>query len=78
VSETKKRRYRVVAISLYEREAAETDRITEILRDGGWRKANRSFVMRQALSRLLDDLADKDPEQVFQYFLDRMRRQPRP
>jgi len=78
VPEPKKKRYRIVAISLFDNEAAETDRIADILRAGGWKKANRSFVVRQALSCLLDDLANKNPEQVFQYFLGRIRRSPPP
>jgi Lon protease-like protein len=66
-----KRPYRIVSISLYTDEATEADRVTEILRDAGWPKANRSLVMREALSRLLEDLAAKEPEDIFQYFLNR-------
>jgi hypothetical protein len=64
------KRYRIIAISLYLNEVAEADRLTEILRDAGWPKANRSLVVREALSRLFEDLADKEPEDVFRYFLD--------
>ena len=67
----KNTRYRVIAISLYSNEAKEADRLTQILRSGGWPKANRSLVVREALSRMFDDLAGKDPEEVFRYFLDR-------
>lgn len=67
----KTKRYRIVAISIYSSEAAEADRLTEILRNSGWPKANRSLVVREALSRMFDDLAGKDPEEVFRYFLDR-------
>ncbi len=63
--------YRVVAISLYLDEAAEADRLTEILRRGGWPKANRSLVFRQALLQLQDDLVGKTPEEIFRYFVDR-------
>jgi len=69
VSDTSKR-YRIISLSLYSNELAEADRLTEILRDSGWPKANRSLVVREALSRLFEDLADKEPEDVFRYFLD--------
>ena len=67
----KNKRYRIVAVSLYSDEVTEADRITEILRAGGWSKANRSLVVREALSHLFEDLLDKEPEGVFRYFLDR-------
>ena len=70
----KSKRYRIVAISLYSNEVAEADRVTGILRSGGWPKANRSLVVREALSRLFDDLAGKDPQEMFHYFLDRQAR----
>ena len=67
----KNKRYRIIAISLYSNEVTDADRLTEILRSGGWPKANRSLVVREALARLFEDLAGKDPEEVFHYFLDR-------
>jgi hypothetical protein len=67
----KHKRYRVVGLSLYVNEAREADRLTEILRNGGWPKANRSLVVREALCRLSDDLAGKSDEEIFRYFLDR-------
>jgi hypothetical protein len=67
----KNKRYRIVAISLYSNEAAETDRLTDVLRDAGWPKANRSLVIREALACLFEELAGKGPEDVFQYFLHR-------
>jgi hypothetical protein len=68
------RRFRVIAVSLYEEEAAEADRITEVLKQGGWPKANRSLVIREALVRLEDELAGKSAEDVFRYFVDRYAR----
>ncbi len=59
-----------MAISLYLDEAAEADRLTERLRRGGWPKADRSLVFREALLRLQDDLAGKTPEEIFRYFVD--------
>ena len=71
---TPSRRYRIIAVSLYEEEAIEADRITEVLRQGGWPKANRSLVIREALLRLEDELNGKSPEEVFRYFVDRYAR----
>jgi hypothetical protein len=65
-----KKRYRIVAICLYSSEATEADRVTKILQEAGWPKANRSLVVREALSRLFEDLAGKEPEDVFNYFLE--------
>jgi hypothetical protein len=68
------RRYRVIAVSLYDEEAMAADRITEILRQGGWPKANRSLVIREALLRLDDELSEKSPEDIFRFFVDRYAR----
>jgi hypothetical protein len=68
------RRYRVIAVSLYEEEANAADRITEILRQAGWPKANRSLVIREALVRLENELAGKSAEEIFRYFVDRYAR----
>ena len=65
--------YKVVAISMYVSDAAEADRLTEILRRAGWPKANRSLVLREALLELQEDLAGKSDEQIFQFFLDRFK-----
>jgi hypothetical protein len=68
------RRYRVIAVSLYEEQADAADRITASLQHGGWPKANRSLVIREALLRLADELAGKSSEEVFRYFVDRYAR----
>ena len=68
------RRYRVIAVSLYDEELVEADRITAILRQGGWPKANRSLVIREALVRLEEELRGKSPEEIFRYFVDRYAR----
>jgi len=70
----KNRRYRIVAVSLPVNEVVEADRLTEMLRRAGWPKANRSLVVREALLRLFEDLAGKESEDVFRYFLDRYAR----
>jgi len=71
-SHSKGRGYRVIAISLYDDEAAAADRLTEILQRGGWPKANRSLVMREALIRLEEELAGLSAEDVFHYFASRL------
>lgn len=63
--------YRVVAISLYDDEAATADRLADILRRGGWPRANRSLIMREALIRLEEELAGMSVEEVFHYFANR-------
>lgn len=71
-SHSKGRGYRVVAISLYDDEAAAADRLTAILQRGGWPKANRSLVMREALVKLEEELAGMSAEDVFHYFANRL------
>ena len=65
----KRRQYRIVAVSLYDGEIEIADRLTGILRTAGWPTANRSFVIREALLRLNDDLAECEPEEVLTYFV---------
>jgi hypothetical protein len=71
-SHSKGRGYRVIAISLYDDEAMAADRLTAILQRGGWPKANRSLVMREALIRLEEELAGMAAEDVFHYFANRL------
>jgi hypothetical protein len=73
-SHSKGRGYRVIAISLYDDDAAAADRLTAILQRGGWPKANRSLVMREALIRLEEELAGLSAEDVFRYFASRLAR----
>jgi hypothetical protein len=63
--------YRGTPISLSDKEVAEADRLADILRSGGWSSANRSLVVREGLSLLFENVAGKDPEAVFRYFLER-------
>jgi hypothetical protein len=65
---------RVVAVSLYEPEAREADRLTDVLKRAGWPKANRSLIVREALLLLGQDLAGKDDEGVFRDFIERLAR----
>jgi hypothetical protein len=50
------------------------DHLADILRSGGWLKANRSLIVREALARLEEDLLGKTPEETFRYFVDRLAR----
>ena len=68
------RRYRVIAVSLFDDETAIADTLTAMLRRCGWPKANRSLVIREAILRLGDELAGKTDEKVFRYFVDRYAR----
>ena len=69
-----RRQYRIVAVSLYDTELAIADRLTAILKTAAWPTANRSFVIREALLRLNDDLAEREPEEVLTYFVARQAR----
>src|SRR5580704_7203783 len=73
-SKRAERRYRVIAVSLYDEEADAANRITTVLQQSGWPKANRSLVIREALLRLADEFAGKSSEDIFRYFVDRYAR----
>lgn len=74
MTRNKRAAYRVVAVSLYEEEAAEADRLTDVLKRAGWPKANRSLVVREALRLLAEDVGGRDEEGVFRYFVERYAR----
>jgi hypothetical protein len=65
---------RVVGVCLYEHEADEADRVADVLLRAGWPKANRSLIVREALLLLEQELAGKDDEAVFRYFIERYAR----
>jgi hypothetical protein len=69
-----KRASRVVGVSLYEHETEEADRVADVLLRAGWPKANRSLIVREALLLLEQELAGKDDEAVFRYFIERYAR----
>jgi hypothetical protein len=67
-------RYNVIAANLHTDGVTEADRIAGILREEGWPRATRSLVIREALDLLSEHLANKDPDHVFRYFIDRLGR----
>jgi hypothetical protein len=69
-----RRGYRIVGTSLLPSEVAAADRIVDVLRDEGWPHANRSLVIREAIERLSEELRNKTPEEIFQYFIKRRGR----
>lgn len=69
-----RRRFRIVAASLRPEDVAAADRIVDALRDEGWPNANRSLVIREALSGLSEVLKDRPPEEVFRHFIERRGR----
>lgn len=69
-----KKGYRVVPASLYTPEANWIDQIAEVLKRAGNPKANRSMVIREAIYRLQEELNDKSPDEVLQYFIERHRK----
>ena len=71
---SERRRYRIIAASLRPEDVAAADRIVAALRDEGWPHANRSLVIREALSALSEALKDRSPEEVFRHFIERRGR----
>ena len=72
-------RYRIVAISLRPEDVVAADRIVDALRDEGWPHANRSLVIREALTALTESLGSRSSEEIFRHFIDRRgRRMPAP
>src|SRR2546423_15408410 len=69
-----KKGYRVVPASLYTPEANWIDQIAEVLKRAGNPKANRSMVIREAIYRLQEELINKSPDEVLQYFIERHRK----
>lgn len=59
---------RVVTVSLYNREMRWLDQLTKLLQRGGNPKANRSFVVREALLRLEEAVRGKDPGELVRDF----------
>lgn len=67
-------RYRVIAVNLHPDQIAETDRVADTLREEGWPRATRSFVVREALERLSEELRLKTPGELFRFFVERRMR----
>ena len=67
-------RYRIVAVSLRPEDIAAADRIVDALRDEGWPHANRSLVVREALTALADAVKDRSAEEIFRLFIERRGR----
>ena len=68
-----KKGYRIVPASLYTPEANWIDEIADMLKRAGNPKANRSMVIREAIYTLQDELKEKSPDQVLQFFITRHR-----
>ena len=66
-----RRRYRVVAVSLYTRELEIVDHLTTLLRIAGHAQANRSLVMREAIHRLYEAAGKLNPQQLLKDFMER-------
>jgi len=66
--------YRVVAVSLYTPEAEWIDQLTRALQLAGNTKANRSLVVREAILRLQEELAAKEPGEILSDFTTRQAR----
>jgi hypothetical protein len=60
--------YRVVAVNLHVEGVQQADRLSAILQGGGWPRATRSLVVREAVDRLFEELRDKSPDEVLRSF----------
>ncbi len=65
--------YRVVAVSLYTRQAESVERATESLKRAGYLKVGRSFVIQTLIERSLEN---KRPEEVLRFFEETSLRRP--
>ena len=74
MAEKRSRAFRVIAVNLHSSGVENADRLAGLLRDEGWPRATRSLVIREALERMLDELRERSPEEVFQYFVQRRAR----
>jgi hypothetical protein len=66
--------YRVVAVSLFDLEVEIAERLSNMLKAAGWPRANRSFIVREALLRLYEDVAGLPAAEVPKYFVERQAR----
>jgi len=66
-----RRRYLVVAVSLYTPELEWADHTTHLLRIAGHAKANRSLVVREAILRLKEATWRLNPQELLQDFMER-------
>ena len=74
LTDRKAKPYRVIAVSLYLSDMEIADQLTDVLRYGGWPKANRSLVLREGLTLLHEELAGTTPEEIFRFFVERHAR----
>ena len=64
--------YKAAGFSLYSRHLNFVDQVTHALKTHGMPKANKSFVVQQALERLEADLRSMGtPEEYVRYFLEK-------
>jgi dienelactone hydrolase len=69
--------YRVVAVSLYTPEADWIDKTAANLQKAGNPKANRSLVVREAILRLQEEVAAKEPVRMLKDFSEHQARRTR-
>lgn len=72
-TDSEKKGYRIVPTSLYTPEANWIDEVAETLKRAGNPKANRSMVVREAISLLQEELGEKSPDEMLQFFINRHR-----
>jgi len=73
-SETGKKGYRIVAVSLYTPEAQWIEETTKAIQKAGSPKANRSLLVREAILRLQDAFKGMKPEEILENITERQRK----
>jgi hypothetical protein len=62
--ESEKKGYRIVAVSLYTQETTWIDAIVDKIKEGGYPKANRSLVVREAIIRFHEATQGMTPAEL--------------
>jgi hypothetical protein len=68
--ESKKLGYKVISVSFYTPEFEWIDRMTRALQRAGNPKANRSFVIREGVQRLMESMSNKSEGEMLQDFIE--------
>jgi hypothetical protein len=66
----------VIAVGVYDDQAASLDRATQGLQQAGYFKATRSFVVQVLVRRLQHDIEGLGPEEILHVFVEKYLRKP--
>jgi hypothetical protein len=68
--------YKVIAVGIYDDQAALLDRTAAELQEAGYLKANRSFVVQALVRRLGQEIEGLNSDQLLQLFFDSYLKRP--